>query len=751
MSWLGRQLGDALSATASGRMASMLYVLCGSLVVLASLLPLPANAHPIGLLLVGLIAVGYGAVLWLLPWDRWTPSASLYAVVPVALALIALHNVSTGSDGFRYGLFFLVLFAWVGLSHAPGTSLRLSPLLVVAYVAPMVLASHVEQAMLASLAYAVPISVLVGETAASAATRLRSSESAHRASEARWRSLVINASDLILVIGPDAIVKYATPAVERLFGYPEESSEGMQVLDLIHPDDLGFVVERLGQSIERPGPGEHIEFRVLRADGTYTWVESIGTNLLDEPTVGGIVCNVRDISERKEAERVLRHRAHHDSLTGLPNRLALAETVAGRIGEGHQPFALLLLDLDRFKDINDGLGHETGDHLLVEVARRLAGGARPGDTVARLGGDEFAVVASGVTDAAEAEAVAAALQDVLDEPFELDGMVLHVGASIGIAVEDNAPGASLDNVTLLLQRADVAMYRAKASGIGCATFGVEDEQDRPARLAMVSDLRAALDTGDIRTHFQPQVDITTGLVEQVEVLARWTRNGQSVPPDEFIPLAEHTGLIGRLTAEVLRQALAQCRRWSDVGLPISVAVNVSAPSLRDGDFVRSVREALQAAGVPPERLTLEITESALAEQTETAVSMMEALRASGVRLSIDDFGSGYSSMAYLKRLPIDELKIDRVFITDMLTDTRDQPITRAIIELAHSLNLSVVAEGVESPALTELLRRFGCDAVQGFGLCRPVPADELTAWLSERAAAYVAPAPRRHITAVAGR
>jgi EAL domain-containing protein (putative c-di-GMP-specific phosphodiesterase class I) len=285
---------------------------------------------------------------------------------------------------------------------------------------------------------------------------------------------------------------------------------------------------------------------------------------------------------------------------------------------------------------------------------------------------------------------------------------------------------------LLLQRADVAMYRAKATGAGVAAFGSEDEQDRPARLALVHDLRVAIESGGLDIHFQPQLDLATGAVEQVEVLARWTRNGDRVPPDVFIPLAEQTGLIRQLTEDVLRQSLAQCRRWSDVGLPVTVSVNIAAPALRDASFPATVAAALATSGVPPTRLTLEITESALAEQTDAVIEVMHALRATGVHLSIDDFGAGYSSMAYLKRLPIDELKIDRAFVVDMLTDGRDQPIARAIIELAHSLGVTVVAEGVESPKLEEILRRLGCDHAQGFGISRPVPADELTTWLADR-------------------
>ena len=728
--WIVDHVGDPMSAAAGSRLASVLFVLCGALVMSSTLLPSPAGADRRGLLFVGGVAIAAGVVFWFLPWARWGRHANLFIELPVAFSLVTAHNWLTDADGYRYGLFFLVMFVWLGLTHPPGYSLRVAPILVAAYAAPLVLGTSLPgEAALASLFYAVPICVLIGETGAAVAGRLRASEAALRSSEQRWRSLVLNASDPIVVIDRDGIVQYATPAAGRLFGRPGDTV-GDQVLDLIHPDDVDFVLDRLAAAIAQTGGGDLIEFRVTRADGRHVWVECLGTNLLDDPSVRGIVCNVRDITERKETEDFLRHRSKHDSLTELPNRHHFVETVGRRVEAG-EPFALLLLDLDRFKEINDALGHETGDRVLVDVARRLTAGAAGTHFVARLGGDEFAIVVDACDEDA-AGAVAAELLHAFDEPFELDGMALHVGASIGVAASQGRD--SDDNLTVLLQRADVAMYRAKSAGAGWATFGRADEQNRPARLAMVSDLRDAIDAGDVVAHYQPQLDLRTGTVKQVEVLARWKRNGVDIRPDVFVPLAEHTGLIARLTTSILRQSLAQAKRWADVGLPVAVAVNVSALTMRDPLFLASIIDALAEARVPPSTLTLEITESALADHTDGSLALMRELRSAGIRLSIDDFGSGYSSMAYLKRLPIDELKIDQAFITDMLSDERDQPITRSIIELAHSLGLDVVAEGVESPALQTMLEGFGCDTAQGYGICRPVAAAELTAWLAGRVA-----------------
>ena len=729
MGWLGRQLDDPDTARAGGRLSGMLFVLCGALVMVTAPLPAAPGANRGLLMAVGGAACAGGVLIWNLPWQRWPRATTLWVLVPLSLALIDVHNVASGRDGFRYPLFFLVVFVWVGLVHPRGASLFISPLLAVAYLAPLLFHSQGAAVAFTSFAYAGPICVVVGETVASVTERMRRSEQAMRVSEARWRSLVVNASDMVLVIDATGGVQYATPAVSRQFGYPEEEIQRFNVLELIHPEDLAFVVERLARSLGQPGPGEMIEFRAVRADGSYAWVESIGTNLLDEPSVRGIVCNVRDISERKRAEARLVHQAHHDTLTGLPNRLFLSAELDRRLASAvPEGLAVLLVDIDRFRDINDGLGHHVGDELLLEMAERLKTACRPGDLVAHLGADEFAVVISGANSASAAGALAGRVAQVTGAAVELGGAVLHVAVRIGVTwtiTSEIAAGT-------LLQQADLALRRAKVAALDWAVFGAEDHLDRPGQLALVADLRRAIDRGELDLHFQPQLDLSSTTVAQVEALVRWNRGGEAVAPDQFIPLAEQTGLIRPLTAWVLGRALRQCRLWLDEGLGVAVAVNLSAWSLRDPQLVSTVSDALMDAGVPAPSLILELTESALADQTEASVAVLARLRDLGIRLSIDDFGTGYSSMAYLKQLPVSELKIDRTFVKEMATDRRDREITKTMIDLAHSLGLTVVAEGVETDEVLELLGTFGCDTAQGFGLCRPLPGPDLTGWLAQR-------------------
>jgi diguanylate cyclase (GGDEF)-like protein len=391
---------------------------------------------------------------------------------------------------------------------------------------------------------------------------------------------------------------------------------------------------------------------------------------------------------------------------------------------------LLVMDLDGFKEVNDGLGHDTGDQFLVEVAARLRRGVRPGDLVARLGGDEFAVALVGTGDVQAGATVAEHLLAELSKPVEVAGLRLPAGASVGIAA---APDHG-SNPGDLLRHADVAMYRAKQRGRTWATFAASADGGRATRLAMLADLRAAIDDDAIDVHFQPQLDLTTGAVVAVEALARWTHpEGGPVSPAEFIALAEHSGLIRDLTPIVLRRGLAQVARWRGEGLDLKVAVNLSPRLLGDHDLAGLVARSLVEAQVPPTALVVEITEGAFADETPAVQRNLAELRRLGVRLSVDDFGTGYSSLAYLRRLPVDEVKIDRAFISG-LPGHVDSGIVRAVLELARHLGLAVVAEGVEDQVTLDLLRQWGCTMAQGYLVARPQPAVDLTAWLVEREA-----------------
>jgi diguanylate cyclase (GGDEF)-like protein len=434
-----------------------------------------------------------------------------------------------------------------------------------------------------------------------------------------------------------------------------------------------------------------------------------------------------------------RHLALHDTLTGLPNRNLLQDQLARRLQAGGE-LGLLLIDLDRFKDVNDTLGHGTGDHLLQGVAERLVASVRSGDTVARLGGDEFAVVigrqhGSEVGVSAALEAVAARVTESLVNPFLLDGIEVAIEASIGGAVHGGADNPNPVDADLLLQHADIAMYAAKSNHDTYVEYRPDLDSHSPRRLALAADLGRALAADDqLVLHYQPVASPTTGEVESMEALLRWYHPTLGLlPPTDFIPMAEQSGMMRLLSAKVLDLALAQTRSWLDAGLDLSVAVNLSAADLRSTTLADEVLAALDAHGVPATRLELEVTETALLSSPDAAVSMVSMLRAHGVRIALDDFGTGYSSLTYLKDLSPDRLKIDRSFVDAMTHDPTDAEIVRSIISLAHSLRIGVTAEGVETRDHWELLRDLSCDLVQGYFLARPLPADEAIAWVAGHA------------------
>ncbi len=420
----------------------------------------------------------------------------------------------------------------------------------------------------------------------------------------------------------------------------------------------------------------------------------------------------------------LEHQALHDTLTGLPNRALLQDRLSQVIRASqreHASFALFLMDLDRFKEVNDTLGHHAGDIILREVGLRLCEVIRESDTVARLGGDEFAVVLPRV-EAPGAIFLAEKISRVLQEPFPVDGRVLPLGGSIGIALfpEHGEDGGSL------LRRADVAMYAAKHAGGGIMLYEPGLDTHSMDRLTLATELRQGIERGEIEVYYQPKLDLRTGEICGAEALARWRHPGRGlVLPMEFISLAERIGVINTLTFRVLETAIKQCGAWANAGVHIPVAVNLSPISLLDGQLVDRVQEILKAQGCTACSLVLEVTEGALMADTPRAQETLARLHAMGIVLSIDDFGTGYSSLARLKNLPLSEVKIDQSFVIDMLEDDNDAAIVRATIDLAHNLGLKVVAEGVETAGHLERLKSFGCDMAQGYYLSRPLPPTEM--------------------------
>jgi diguanylate cyclase (GGDEF)-like protein len=431
----------------------------------------------------------------------------------------------------------------------------------------------------------------------------------------------------------------------------------------------------------------------------------------------------------------MRHEAMHDALTGLPNRAALQRQLSAALEEvtdgRSRGAAVMILDLDRFKDVNETLGHQQGDLLLVEVGTRLRTAVGPGGFVARLGGDEFAILLTGTDDEDRAVRVGRRLLRSLEQPVSLDGLEIEIGGSLGLAL---APVHATDPAALL-KRADMAMYDAKASTGGLRVYEPDPDADNPRRLMLVSELRTALHQDRIEVHVQPQARLATGEVVSVEALVRWNHPELgSVTPDEFIPVAERSGLIGLVTTRVLDQSLAAVADWRRQGIDLSVAVNLSTRSLHDADLLDEVSRLLRRHGVPASRLTLEVTESSVMADPARAIALLHQLRALGVRLSVDDFGTGYSSLSYLKSLPVDEVKIDRSFVTDLSAQGEDVAIVRAIVDLGRHLGLEVVAEGAEDQSTWDLLASMGCDLVQGWHLSRAMPVADLVPWLRARTA-----------------
>jgi diguanylate cyclase (GGDEF)-like protein len=431
----------------------------------------------------------------------------------------------------------------------------------------------------------------------------------------------------------------------------------------------------------------------------------------------------------------LRHEAVHDALTGLPNRTfvqrrltaALEDVAAGR----SMGVAVLILDLDGFKEVNDTLGHQQGDHLLVEVAARLTTAVGAAGTVSRLGGDEFAVLLTGSGDEDGALRVGRRVLRALEHPVALDGMEVEVGGSVGIAL---APAHASDTAALL-KRADLAMYSAKASTSGIRVYEPELDTTNPRRLTLVAELRTALQSGQLEVHVQPQARLSDGAVVSGEALVRWLHPERGlVTPDEFIPVAERSGLIAPLTSRVLELSVRAIADWRAAGHDLGLAVNLSTRSLHDADLVEEVTRLLGRYDVPADRLTLEVTEGSVMADPARATALLHQLRDLGVRLSVDDFGTGYSSLSYLKRLPVHEVKIDRSFVANLGERADDVAIVRAIVDLGRHLGLEVVAEGVEDQETWDLLASMGCHLVQGWHLARAMPADDLVPWLRARAA-----------------
>jgi diguanylate cyclase (GGDEF)-like protein/PAS domain S-box-containing protein len=557
----------------------------------------------------------------------------------------------------------------------------------------------------------------------------RKSRVALEASERRFRALIEQASDVVTVVDADGLISYDSPSSARVLGYGPGERVGTEAARYVHPGDIDNI-RAVFAGLDGPGAVAQVEVRAPHRDGSVRWLEVRMTNLLEEPAVLGVVANFRDITERKALEDQLAHQAFHDPLTGLANRALLLDRVDHALsaarGRRGSRLALLYLDLDDFKTVNDGLGHEAGDILLRMAGQRIAYCLRPADTACRLGGDEFAVLLEDLPNPSVAYEIGGRVLESIRAPFELEGAAVSLNASLGIVVSSGTEDAAT-----LLRNADLAMYRAKGQGKG--RFEIYEAGMHAAvveRLAVKADLQRAVEAGEFEPYYQPIVDLASGRTVGVEALVRWRHPDRGLlAPAAFIELAEETGLIVPIGNQILRQACVDAVAWRahlGASAPKTVSVNLSVRQLQHAGVVGDVALALQASGLPADALVLEITEGTLLEDTDAAARRLAGLKELGVHIALDDFGTGYSSLSYLDRFPVDVLKIDKSFIDALATaPAGNSPLVSAIIGLGATLGVHVTAEGIEDPTQLARLREMGCELGQGYWFAHPLPAADL--------------------------
>ena len=546
-------------------------------------------------------------------------------------------------------------------------------------------------------------------------------------SEERFRALVEKSWSGVALLDENLAFTYVGSSTQRLLGYSDEELMRTSFIALIHPRDRQATLEVFADLLAAtPTLEARAEFRFLHKNGTWIWLEGFAQNLLPDPSVRALVVNYRDITQRKATEKQLEYQAYYDALTGLPNRLLFRDRVVNAIAQARRHrrgIAVMYLDLDHFKLVNDGLGHSVGDALLSDVAVRLQGSIRASDTISRLGGDEFTILLNDTSSSDSVFGVARKVLQSLARPFRVEGHELYVTASIGISVFP----ADGEDVEKLLKCADSAMYRAKELGRNQAQLFTSSMNERYVeRLALEQSLHHAVERDELEVYYQPIFESTRRRVVALEALLRWNHPTRGlIEPVDFIQLAEETGLIVSMGEWAIRRACSQLREWHEAGFPeLRMSVNISAPQLQQVNFIDFLAEAMAQCNLHSALLDLEITESIAVQNVESTMQILREVKRHGVGIAIDDFGTGQSSLIYLKRFPIDTVKIDQAFVSDVTSDESTAAIVSYIINLAHTLHLNVVAEGVETEEQYQFLLANGCDRMQGFLFSRPLPASE---------------------------
>jgi diguanylate cyclase (GGDEF)-like protein/PAS domain S-box-containing protein len=551
-------------------------------------------------------------------------------------------------------------------------------------------------------------------------------EVADRRSEARFRSLVDNALDAIVVVDSAGNIRFHTRSAERVLGREGGDLDGCQMVGMLERGDAHV----LGSILSGVNAAVSVEWCLRRGDGVLRDIEVDAADLRHDPSVAGVVLTMRDITDRKRLDDELRRQAFHDGLTDLPNKALFLDRVAhalSRAARDGSSVAVLFLDLDEFKMVNDSLSHAAGDELLRAVAGRLAASIRPGDTVARFGGDEFAILLEGRNMEVAAVRAAEGVQRALSMPFRIGSEEFPIRVSVGVAI--GAPGSQSPDG--LLRDADLAMYAAKKAGKSRSVmFEPVMHEQAMWRREVTSELQAAITGGQLVAFYQPVVDVATTAIKGAEALVRWQHPTKGlIAPNDFIPIAEATGLIAPIGRLMLGEACRQTAAWLRAGLVddgFYVSVNLSARHLQDAEVVTDVRRALSESGLAASALLLEITESALLEDLDPSVSRLQELKDLGVRLAVDDFGTGYSSLSYLSTFPLDIIKIDKSFVDNVAQTREGEAIVRAVVDLSHTLGLSIIAEGVEGPDQAIALEGLGCEMAQGYLFARPLTSAAMT-------------------------
>jgi diguanylate cyclase (GGDEF)-like protein/PAS domain S-box-containing protein len=555
-------------------------------------------------------------------------------------------------------------------------------------------------------------------------TEQKRSEQRLKSHEARFRALIEKSSDVISLVDAEGNVQYVSPSVTRVLGYSPGEFSARNGFEYVHAADINYVMEEFGKLLGVPGESLTTEMRVRHADGVWRWIETSSTNLLHDPNVEAVVVNFRDITERKVSEEKAQYQNYHDSLTDLPNRNYFTERMATLIADkADRLFGMMIIDLDRFKMINESLGHSIGDRLIQEVSLRLASCLDDTDMLARLGGDEYGIILSAITREEEVGQACSRILESLKPAFRLDANEMYITPSIGISIYPYDGG----DVSTLLKNADSALYRAKEMGrnnfqyynpsMNATTF---------QQLAMENTLRKALENNEFLVYYIPQIDVASGKIVQVEALVRWMHPDLGLTfPDEFIPIAETTGLIQPIGEWVLRQACQDVKSWEKYGHNLELSVNLSARQLRQRHLIRNIRRAIADTGFDPKKLEFELTESVLVDNSHALYNTMIQLQKDGIKFAIDDFTTGHSSLDYVKKFPVHSLKVSHAFMKGIPLKEKDTAIANAVINLSRSLGFFVTAEGVERYDQLRFLKERGCDKAQGYLFSPPIPQDQM--------------------------